>query len=157
MRLSKSDKFTNRKICFRFSLISLICYFFYFLLSSSYSPLSMIGVKSPFFLIILSFSMIFCLPLFFIYTHFHSEHKLFSKNKITNEELKMIFLPYKLTKREQEIAALVFEGLTNQEIEEKLFLSLQTVKNYISRIYQKLSVKNRLDLISFVRSKIEFL
>ena len=138
-------------------MISLIGYIIYLLLSSGYSPLILFGIKSPYILIVLSFYLIFGIPLILIYSHFISEHKILNKKKITEDDLKILFSSHELTRREQEIAALVFKGLTNQEIEGELFLSLQTVKNYISSIYQKLGVKNRLDLIHYVRSRIEFL
>jgi len=48
-----------------------------------------------------------------------------------------------LTLRERETLILVMRGFSNEEIAEKLSLSLQTVKNYLSNIYSKLSVKNR--------------
>jgi hypothetical protein len=37
-------------------------------------------------------------------------------------------------------------------MEEALFISLQTVKNYVSRIYRKLEVRNRLELMNRYRA-----
>lgn len=51
-----------------------------------------------------------------------------------------------LTLREKEILQLVVNGNSNQEIVEKLFLSINTVKTYMSRIFDKLDVKNRAEL-----------
>ncbi|MFC6603015.1 response regulator transcription factor [Ectobacillus funiculus] len=48
-----------------------------------------------------------------------------------------------LTPREIEILKLVANGLSNQNIAERLFLSQGTVKNYISNLYSKIGVKNR--------------
>jgi len=48
-----------------------------------------------------------------------------------------------LTPREKDILVLVMKGFSNEEIAEKIFLSLQTVKNYLSTIYSKLGVDNR--------------
>lgn len=48
-----------------------------------------------------------------------------------------------LTPREMEILALVAEGLTNREIGEKLYISEKTVRNYITRILNKLDLSNR--------------
>lgn len=48
-----------------------------------------------------------------------------------------------LTDREVEILLLVQKGYSNDEIAGKVFLSNQTVKNYLSSIYDKLEVKNR--------------
>ncbi len=52
-----------------------------------------------------------------------------------------------LTKREREIFALLATGADNDQIAEKLSLSLQTVRNHISTIYSKLEVKNRFEII----------
>lgn len=48
-----------------------------------------------------------------------------------------------LTKRELEILRLVAEGLTNQEIGKKIFISEKTVKTHLTNIFDKLKVNNR--------------
>jgi DNA-binding NarL/FixJ family response regulator len=50
---------------------------------------------------------------------------------------------YRLSRREHEILQCLADGLDNQRIAEKLFLSVGTVKNYISNLYAKLDVANR--------------
>jgi len=50
---------------------------------------------------------------------------------------------YQLTHREKEILILVQKGYSNDEIAGQVLLSVQTVKNYVSTIYEKLEVKNR--------------
>ncbi|MEE1803510.1 response regulator transcription factor [Streptomyces sp. JV176] len=49
-----------------------------------------------------------------------------------------------LSPREREILVLIGEGLTNQEIGKRLFLSEKTVKNHISRLLAKLGVARRI-------------
>lgn len=51
-----------------------------------------------------------------------------------------------LSKREQEVALLVAEGKSNQEVADKLYVSLRTVKAHLSSIYEKTDVRNRLEL-----------
>lgn len=51
-----------------------------------------------------------------------------------------------LTARELEVAKLVAKGYNNKKISEELFLSEGTVKNYISKILDKLELENRTDL-----------
>ena len=48
-----------------------------------------------------------------------------------------------LTKREMEILRLVAEGLTNEEIGKKIFISETTVKTHLTNIFDKLKVNNR--------------
>jgi DNA-binding NarL/FixJ family response regulator len=48
-----------------------------------------------------------------------------------------------LSRREAEILALVADGLTNAEVGEKLFISPQTVKTHMERIFGKLGVRGR--------------
>ena len=53
-----------------------------------------------------------------------------------------------LTKRELELLKLIEQGCTNQEIADKLVISISTVKRHISNVYSKLGVKNRTQAIS---------
>ncbi|MDB5231691.1 MAG: helix-turn-helix transcriptional regulator [Chitinophagaceae bacterium] len=48
-----------------------------------------------------------------------------------------------LSKRELEILGLLAQGHSNQEIAEKLFVSLSTVKTHIQNLFEKLDVKRR--------------
>ncbi|HWK03490.1 MAG TPA: LuxR C-terminal-related transcriptional regulator [Puia sp.] len=48
-----------------------------------------------------------------------------------------------ISKRECEVLALMSEGLSNQEIADRLFVSLNTVKTHSSNLFEKLEVKRR--------------
>ena len=48
-----------------------------------------------------------------------------------------------LSARELEVLALMAEGLSNQEIADRLFVSLNTVKTHTSKLFEKLDVKRR--------------
>ena len=52
-----------------------------------------------------------------------------------------------LTEREHEILALIAAGRNNQEIADRLYLSLKTVRNYVSNIFGKLQVADRAQAI----------
>ena len=64
-------------------------------------------------------------------------HSLGSGDGPKNEALKA------LTRREVEILRLVAEGLTNEEIALKVFISEKTVKTHLTNIFAKLRVNNR--------------
>ncbi|WEH16505.1 response regulator transcription factor [Streptomyces sp. VNUA24] len=55
-----------------------------------------------------------------------------------------------LTSREQEVARLVAEGLTNSEIGAELFISAGTVKTHLARLQKKLGVRNRVGIAAWV-------
>ncbi len=59
---------------------------------------------------------------------------------------KQQFKNYGLTEREEEIAALLIQGFTYQNISKQLFISIPTVKTHASNIYKKCSVKTRHEL-----------
>jgi len=59
---------------------------------------------------------------------------------------------YNISNREFEIIEKICDGLTNQQISETLFISLQTVKDHIHRIYKKMGVKNRVHLVNMIRN-----
>ncbi len=55
-----------------------------------------------------------------------------------------------LTERELDIALLIYRGYSAKKIAEQLFLSESTVKNYSSRIYRKLGIHTKQELIAYV-------
>lgn len=55
------------------------------------------------------------------------------------------------TEREQEIIRLFMLGKSNKEIAETLFLTVGTVKNYISQIYSKAEVTDRANAVLFFK------
>ena len=54
-----------------------------------------------------------------------------------------------LSGRELEIIGLVAEGLTNQEIAERLTISKRTVDNHVSNVFTKTGSKNRVALLNW--------
>jgi NarL family two-component system response regulator LiaR len=48
-----------------------------------------------------------------------------------------------ISKRELEVLALMAQGLSNQEIAERLFVSLNTIKTHSSKVFEKLEVQRR--------------
>ena len=59
-----------------------------------------------------------------------------------------------LSDKEEEITALVGQGLNNKEIAQTLFLSEGTVRNYLSEILEKLELRDRTQLaVFYYRSK----
>ncbi|MCU0455067.1 MAG: LuxR C-terminal-related transcriptional regulator [Bacteroidales bacterium] len=60
---------------------------------------------------------------------------------------------YEVSPRESDIIMEICNGLSNKEISEKLFISLQTVKDHTHRIYIKTNVKSRVQLINLVKEE----
>jgi DNA-binding NarL/FixJ family response regulator len=54
-----------------------------------------------------------------------------------------------LTEREREVMALVADGLTNDEIADRLYVSPLTVKTHVSRAMVKLGARDRVQLVVF--------
>ena len=56
-----------------------------------------------------------------------------------------------LTDRELEVLRLIAQGLSNREIGERLFLSLNTVKGHNQKIFDKLQVQRRTEAVERAR------
>ena len=54
-----------------------------------------------------------------------------------------------LTQRESEVLALITQGLTNQEIADKAYISINSVKTYIRTAYRKIGVSRRAQAVSW--------
>lgn len=74
--------------------------------------------------------------------------------ELSEEELKAMVAERQklgLSTREQEVLQLMAEGLSNQEIAERLFLSVPTVKTHSSKLFEKLDVKRRTQAVEKAR------
>jgi len=60
---------------------------------------------------------------------------------------------FTLTKREEQVAALVADGLTNREVAKNLGLSEHTVSNYLFRIYERLGISSRVQFVLYIFSR----
>jgi DNA-binding CsgD family transcriptional regulator len=70
-----------------------------------------------------------------------------------NNNFETFCTEFKISKREAEIIREICTGKTNKAIAEKLFITLQTVKDHSHRIYTKTQVKSRVQLANLVREK----
>lgn len=66
------------------------------------------------------------------------------REELLTEDLIQI---YKLTTREIEVTTKLIQGSSYQEIADELFLSKATIKTYINRVYKKVDVNNKVELI----------
>jgi RNA polymerase sigma factor (sigma-70 family) len=56
-----------------------------------------------------------------------------------------------LTQREKEVTSHILEGKSNKAIAQAMYVTEGTVKNYVSKILEKLQLKNRAELILFLQ------
>ncbi len=60
-----------------------------------------------------------------------------------------------LTRRQEDVVRLVAEGLTNREVSRQLNLSEHTVRNYLFRIFEKLGISSRVELVLYALNQKE--
>ena len=69
------------------------------------------------------------------------------------ERIREVAEQYNLTKRERELVELIYQGKSNKDIAEELFLSESTVKTHIYNIFRKMNVKNRIEVICIINEE----
>jgi DNA-binding CsgD family transcriptional regulator len=77
-------------------------------------------------------------------------HWLASQHEIRTPAVHSVAQPLPITDREREIANLVTAGLSNRQIAERLSVSVRTVEGHLYRIFAKLGIERREQLIHFV-------
>jgi DNA-binding CsgD family transcriptional regulator len=58
-----------------------------------------------------------------------------------------------LAATERQVAALVMEGATNREIAARLFISVKTVEATLTRVYRKLGIRSRVDIVRLAATR----
>ncbi len=100
------------------------------------------------------FSVLLVMLIPFILNHIrkshHRMHLLVQKR--VEEKIDNYLQAKGVTKREIEIAHMIIAGKSNSQIEAELFISMHTVKNHAYRIYQKLGIKNRVQLTNLIQN-----
>ncbi len=91
-------------------------------------------------------------PLLFLASCLRKDIKIASENRGGQLNLSELLFRYEISRREEDIIDKICEGLTNQQISDTLFISLQTVKDHSHNIYKKLGVKNRVQMVNMIRS-----
>jgi DNA-binding CsgD family transcriptional regulator len=102
--------------------------------------------------IALIFMLVFFSSLGFIpiYLNYSGELKRMIPESKTAVSLDEFCKRFEVSPREKEIIVEICNGLSNQQIADKLFISLQTVKDHTHRIYGKIDVNSRVQLIRLV-------
>ena len=72
-----------------------------------------------------------------------SPHTLPEKNAVPVQASDQLLEKHKISRREYEVLTLIAAGYSNQEIAEKLYVSLNTIKTHSSNLFIKLDVKRR--------------
>lgn len=79
---------------------------------------------------------------------YRSEYKKLQDYKITkSQRIEEAATQYKLTKREQQVVQLISEGKRFSEIAKCLYISERTVSTHTDKIYKKVGVKSKLELL----------
>ncbi len=117
------------------------------------TPLALTGYhaifKQVFLLVFLSWHLI---PILFLNVYLNKYQEPESMLPDDFETSLLAFAEeHDISKRECEVVRLICRGLSNQEISETLFISLQTVKDHTHRIFVKTGVRNRVQLSNMIR------
>ncbi len=101
--------------------------------------------------VFLFFSM-HLLPVLFLYINLDTITLESSGVSGIEESIDHFVEKYSISKRETEIILLICKGKSNQDISDSLFISLQTVKDHIHRIFLKTGIRNRVQLTNLIRT-----
>jgi DNA-binding CsgD family transcriptional regulator len=103
-------------------------------------------------LFLLVFLSLHLIPVLFLNLYLDKTHEAENKGESDFESSLAAFVKkHEISRRECEVVRLICRGLSNQEISEELYISLQTVKDHTHRIFVKTGVKNRVQLSNMIR------
>jgi len=86
-----------------------------------------------------------------VYLNYGTLLSVFTDESAQDLSLEEFCKKFEVSPRETDIIRELCNGLSNKEISDKLFISLQTVKDHTHRIYIKTNVRSRVQLINMVK------
>ena len=86
-----------------------------------------------------------------VYLSYGMTLTVFSEESVKDISFDDFCQKYEVSPRETDIIREICNGLSNKEISDKLFISLQTVKDHTHRIYIKTNLKSRAQLMNLVK------
>lgn len=96
--------------------------------------------------------VLYGMPVFYLKQFLDTYHGPLEKMQLEQNRIELLYKKHNISQREQEIIELICKGRSNKQIEDELFIALQTVKDHVSRIYHKTGVKNRVQLTNLFRN-----
>lgn len=130
-----------------------VCFVFVKAVSPTILSSKLYGVTSVLILIINLFTVIYIYKKDF--SPFFFGTKKAQPSSLSEEEvIDVVAESHRLTERERSVLALAYQGLTNPDIAEKLFISRHTVKRHMHNIFEKLDVSTRVELIRLIQSQM---
>ncbi len=74
---------------------------------------------------------------------------------LSNNDRREVKIPVKITDRELQIAQLVAQGLTNKKIGKQLWITENSVKQALKRMFRKLGVSSRAEMIAVLSGQYD--
>jgi DNA-binding CsgD family transcriptional regulator len=144
----------QKRVSERFSIIYLVCFGTASLITSRmvlpyFAPYTVL-------LMVFSFFAVNLPPLIYLILCLKKYPGESHRQPSDQRDMEDFFVAHKISNREQEIIELILKGMSNADIEKTLYISPHTVKNHIYNIYQKLGVKNRVQISNLVRDHHQF-
>jgi len=96
------------------------------------------------------FAIINISPFIWLKYFYSKKSGLPNADYIHSDSFQKLITDYNISGRECDVIKLIVEGKSNKEIENMLNISINTVKNHIYNVYQKLGVNSRSQLIRFI-------
>jgi two-component system competent response regulator ComA len=72
---------------------------------------------------------------------------------IYNENPKQLLQSIELSTKEQSIMTMVCNGMSNQQMADQISVTSRTIENYLSKIYEKLGVRTRVEAIEAFKTR----
>jgi DNA-binding CsgD family transcriptional regulator len=147
LRVGSGAEPEKRRIFFTFALLM----FGAFAARSLLAGLLLIDVRLGV-VALLAYSASNVLPLLYLRANADRVFEPVKAEKVSKLGVEHVLDRYGVTKRERQIVQKICLGKTNKQIAEELFISLQTVKDHTHRIYSKIGVGSRMQLVQMINA-----